>query len=122
MEKSLELYTEIGNDLTKRKKSVALSKMFGMPTLKAEGKAFAGLFKDEMVFKLSGEEHSKAITLKGARLFDPSGMNRPMKEWVQIPFKFSAQWKVFAEAAHSYVTEVNKKKATPEKSASKGKK
>src|SRR6185369_13159956 len=48
--------------------------MFGMPTLKAGPKAFAGIFGDSLVFKLSGQAHADACKLKGAKAFDPSGM------------------------------------------------
>lgn len=58
-----------------------------------------------MVFKLSGESHLKALSLKGSQLFDPSGKNRPMKEWVQVPFEYSEQWSTFAKAAMEYVKE-----------------
>ncbi len=48
-------------------------KMFGMPTLMIHGKAFAGLFKDAMAFKLRGEEHARALALPGARAVRPVG-------------------------------------------------
>ncbi|MEA2639700.1 MAG: hypothetical protein QOF51_1094 [Chloroflexota bacterium] len=77
--------------------------MFGMPCLKVRGKAFAGLYGDAMVFKLTGDAHARALTLAGARLFDPSGMNRPMKEWVEVPVTQAADWPTLARAALTYV-------------------
>jgi len=56
-----------------------------------------------MVFKLTGEFHQDALSLDGAELFDPSGKNRPMKEWVQVPFDYIEQWKSFAKQAATYV-------------------
>jgi hypothetical protein len=109
MQNSLELYTDIGNELNKKNKGIFWSPMFGMPTLKADGKAFSGLFNNDMVFKLPGSHHAAALALDGAKLFDP-GMGRPMKEWVQIPLKISEQWKKFAEAAMNYVISVMKAK------------
>ncbi len=79
------------------------SKMFGMPCLKIRKKAFCGLFGSDMVFKLTGEEHKKALALAGARLFDPTEMNRPMKEWVVVPYKHSKLWKEFAIDSLKYV-------------------
>lgn len=76
--------------------------MFGMPCMKIKSKAFCGLFNDDMVFKLTGDAHAKALKLKGAKLFDPMG-GRPMKEWVQVPAKFADQWNEFAEASLKYV-------------------
>jgi hypothetical protein len=75
------------------------SQMFGMPTLKAGGKAFAGLYEDAMVFKLGGDAHSRALALSGAHIFDPSGMGRPMKAWVVVPAEYSSQWTELAREA-----------------------
>jgi hypothetical protein len=80
-----------------------LSQMFGKPCFKIGGKAFVSFFEDEMVFKLTGDEHHLALGLEGAQLFDPSKKNRPMKEWVQVPFKYADQWESFAKAAMDYV-------------------
>jgi hypothetical protein len=75
------------------------SQMFGMPTLKAGGKAFAGLREDAMVFKLGGEAHGRALALAGAHMFDPSGMGRPMKAWVVVPAEHSDSWRELAREA-----------------------
>jgi hypothetical protein len=84
---------------------VKISKMFGSPALKdVNGKAFACLQKNgTMVFRLVRDtaEHEAALELKGAALFDPSGQNRPMKDWVCVPHEFAEQWSTFAEAALS---------------------
>jgi len=73
--------------------------MFGMPTLKRGGKAFAGQFGDAMVFKLAGASHATALALKGAELFDPSGMGRPMKAWVVLPAAQHKAWTKMAATA-----------------------
>lgn len=78
------------------------SKMFGMPCLKINGKAFAGLTSDAMVFKLGGAAHGEALGLPGAHLFDPMG-GRPMKEWVVTPPSNAARWLDLARAAMRYV-------------------
>jgi len=67
-------------------------RLFGKPCYKINGKAYCCFFQNEMVFKLSSQAHKKALALKGAKLFDPSGKNRPMKEWVQVPFSHSSFW------------------------------
>ena len=82
---------------------VTPSRMFGMPTLKAGGKAFAGLFHDAMVFKLGGEAHARALALPGAHLFDPAGMNRPMKAWVVVPPEHADSWGDLAREALRYL-------------------
>lgn len=75
------------------------SQMFGKECYKMDGKAFTCFFQDCMVFKLAGEDHAKALSLPGAKIFDPSGKGRPMKAWVQLPFEAQATWQVFAQSA-----------------------
>jgi hypothetical protein len=75
------------------------SSMFGMPTLKLDGKALAGLYGDAMTFKLAGEGHAEALRLSGAHLFDPSGMGRPMKAWVVVPVAHAEEWERLAALA-----------------------
>ncbi|TCJ14149.1 hypothetical protein EPD60_09080 [Flaviaesturariibacter flavus] len=72
-------------------------KLFGKPCFKREGKAFLCLFQNEMVFKLTGPGHARALAVPGAQLFDPSGKGRPMKEWVQVPAQ--GDWEGFAAEA-----------------------
>ena len=95
-------FEEIAEGLTGR--GVSPSQMFGMPCLKVGGKAFAGVYGGSLVFKLTGDEHAAALNLKGAELFDPSGMGRAMKEWVVVPSAHAKRWGVFAEAARAYVS------------------
>ncbi|GAB3830497.1 hypothetical protein [Hymenobacter jeollabukensis] len=78
--------------------------LFGKPCFKINGKAFVCFFQEAMVFKLADEAHREALALDGARLFDPSGKGRPMKEWVQVPAEYHAQWPALAAAAHRYVS------------------
>jgi len=78
-------------------------KMFGMPCLKNNGKAFAGYYEGAMVFKLPLPQHSEALNLTGAQLFDPFGRGRPMKEWVVVPVEHASRWSEFARAALQYV-------------------
>ena len=78
---------------------VKASTMFGMPTLKLEGKALGGLYGDAMTFKLAGDALADALRLEGAHLFDPSGMGRPMKAWVVVPVAHAHEWERLAELA-----------------------
>ena len=72
--------------------------MFGMPTLKTGGNAFAGYVSGAMVFQLRGDDHSAALALPGAQLFEPM-RGRPMREWVQVPSSAAARWPELARAA-----------------------
>jgi hypothetical protein len=83
---------------------VVATKMFGMPSLKADGKAFGGFSGRAMVFKLAGEAHARALGLAGAHVFDPSGMGRAMKAWVVVPFAHAGEWEALAERALASVT------------------
>ncbi|UTW66337.1 hypothetical protein KFE94_17055 [bacterium SCSIO 12643] len=79
------------------------SQMFGKPCFKIGKKAFVCFFNDCMVFKLTDQMHAEALSLDGAELFDPSGKNRPMKEWVQVPYDYKDEWLKFAHSAVAYV-------------------
>lgn len=96
------VYTSIGQNILNAEQS----QMFGKPCFKINGKAFICFFQDEMVFKLSGNEHKKALDLDGAQLFDPSGKKRPMKEWIQIPFRHKEEWENFANQAAQYIQSI----------------
>ena len=99
MTEEQELYIEIGQKL----KDAEQSQMFGKPCFKINGKAFICFFQNEMVFKLTGDTHSEALSLDGSQLFDPSGKKRPMKEWVQVPYDYNDKWEKFAKEAMKYV-------------------
>jgi hypothetical protein len=123
-DRAREAFEDIAEELAER--GVESSKMFGMPTLKMSGKAFAGLHRGSMAFKLPPNVHKEAMTLRGSRPFDPSGMGRPMKEWVIVTESHERRWPGFAEVARAYVAEhVDTKKPSgkaPAKKASAAKK
>ncbi|HLQ62903.1 MAG TPA: hypothetical protein VK131_13670 [Candidatus Acidoferrales bacterium] len=95
-------YDEIAAQITDGHRVVA-AKMFGMPTLKVGGKAFAGLFRDSMTFKLAPADLEAARRLPGAGIFDPAGMGRPMREWVRIGLQDRTHWRSLAEKALKHV-------------------
>jgi hypothetical protein len=78
---------------------VKASSMFGMPTLKLNGKAIGGLWGDAMTFKLAPDGLADALRIEGAQPFDPSGMGRPMKAWVVVPLAQSGEWERLAGLA-----------------------
>lgn len=96
-----EYYIEVGNSFENAQES----QMFGKPCFKINKKAFVSFFENDMVFKLmlNSEIHQEALSLDGSKLFDPSGKNRPMKEWVQVPFDYKKDWQKFAQSALEYV-------------------
>ena len=73
-------------------RDVVKASMFGMPGIKRRGgKAFCGLYGDDMIFKLQGEDLARALSLEGAHLFEPMA-GRAMKAWVQVPPEHQAQY------------------------------
>jgi hypothetical protein len=104
---SEEKFKSIGEAFAK-KYQAEISSMFGKPCLKINGKAFACFFNGDMVFKLDEASHKKASALEGSKLFDPSGANRPMKEWVQVKPVHHKEWTKLAGAAMKYVKDNSK--------------
>jgi len=99
MSQEQELYIQIGQDLN----GSIESQLFGKPCFKINGKAFICFFHNEMVFKLTGDSHTEALNLDDSQLFDPSGKQRPMKEWVQVSYAHKATWRKYAKKAMQYV-------------------
>jgi hypothetical protein len=93
-------FDAVVNEL-KNELDIVGASMFGMPSIKrAGGKAFAGLYGDDMVFKLEGDAHAAALALTGAHLFEPM-VGRPMKAWVQVPPTHESQWAELARKAEA---------------------
>jgi hypothetical protein len=97
-------YRRLADELADR--GVTTGQMFGKPTLKFGSKALACLFHESMAFKLGAgtEEHTGALALSGAELFDPSGTGRAMKDWVCVPVAHADRYLDLAEAARSRLT------------------
>jgi hypothetical protein len=75
--------------------------MFGKRALLVGSKAFACLKGDALAFRLGAgsPEHTTALGLPGAALFDPSGKGRPFKDWVAVPITEATRWSGLAEHA-----------------------
>ena len=101
---------EYFNNLASEIPDVKLGKMFTALCMKLpNGKAGAMLWKENLVVKLKGEDHSNALKLKGAHVFEPM-KGRQMKEWVVIPYQEKDQWKKFAVISSESVKNLPKKK------------
>jgi hypothetical protein len=92
-------YERLATDLAGA--GVVTGQMFGKPTLKSGNKAIACLYGEAVAFKLGAgtAEHTAALALGGATLFDPSGTGRAMKDWVCVPVAHADHWAELAEAA-----------------------
>ncbi len=72
------------------------------PGLRAEGRIFAMLVRDEFVVKLPAERCAALVSIGTARPFD-RGQGRPLKEWVVISHDAEQEWVVLAQEALVFV-------------------
>lgn len=92
-------YQDLANKLISRyRPDVRVTKMYGISMLTMRGRAFAGLNRDDMVFRLDGVALTKASKLKGAKPFEPAD-KRDMPGWVQVPVVHVGHWRGMAEEA-----------------------
>lgn len=96
-----QLYFE---EIIEKTNDATLSQMFGKPCGKINKKAFVAFFENEMVFKIGRNEIKQLLKkYKGAKNFDPSGKNRPMKDWIQIPFEHKKDWLKLSKQAANFL-------------------
>jgi hypothetical protein len=96
-------------ELTKEIPNASPGKMFGALCIKMPNGKYAAMFwKDNLVVKLQGEALRVALSLAGTKLFEPIE-GKPMKDWVQIPFDYKAQWKMYTEISALMVEVLEKK-------------
>jgi hypothetical protein len=80
---------------------VVVKPVFGKQGLMLRGKSLGCRFGPGVALRLGAgtAEHTQALALEGAELFDPSARDRPMKDWVVVPAAHAAQWYDLALAA-----------------------
>ena len=100
---STPAYEAFAADILAHRAEVTAGKLFGMPCLKAGGKAFAGSYAGGVAFKLPAGAREQAAGLAGSAAFDPSGRGRPMKEWVVVAAEQEDAWDDLADAAIAFV-------------------
>ena len=96
---AIDMFNQVGELLVQRKKS----SMFGVPCFKIGRKPFIMFYDNQIVCKLFGEVHREAMQLNGTTLFNPKENDKPMGNWVQIPFLHSDKWEYFAKLAYDFV-------------------
>ena len=85
---------------------VTEANMFGMPGVRIGGKAFAGLWNNYLAVKIGAPRVQELLKSKAGQQFDPSGMGRPMKEWIAIKepaVNAKKKWLALAEEAKAFV-------------------
>ena len=92
--------------IIEKTKEASVSNMFGKPCGKINKKAFISFFENEMVFKVGRDAIEKLIKkYEGAKNFDPSGKDRPMKDWIQIPYAYKKDWPKLSKQAVKFLSE-----------------
>lgn len=85
--------------------NATLGNLFGKPCGKINKKAFVSFFEDEMVFKIGREAVNLLLAkYEQSKKWDPSGKNRPMKDWIQVPSEYKADWKALRDEAIDFCT------------------
>jgi hypothetical protein len=103
-EAGMARFTALLDELSSERDVVRAS-MFGMPGIKRRGgKAFCGLYGDDMIFKLEGQDHARALSLDGAHLFEPMA-GRPMKAWIQVPPEHESQYSELVRTAEASLSD-----------------
>ena len=94
-------FDEIVDDLAARDPDVEESQMMGRPSIKAGGKLIACYeSRGTMAFKLPDEaEQETALSLDGARIYDPAESGRLTRGWVEVPPAHVGEWPRLAETA-----------------------
>jgi hypothetical protein len=92
-------FEDIVDALASWDETVRRSKVFGMPCIKRGRRVVAGFSRSEraMVFRLPDEAvRARALALRGAHLFDPSGRGEAFREWVVVPPAHADEWDALA--------------------------
>ena len=104
MTKPEELFHEIASEIPEVKEG----KMFGALCIKTpNGKSAGMMWKEMMVFKLTGAAEKEALALKGVHVFEPM-KGRKMTGWYAVLFEHSKHWKKFALASVDVVKKIKK--------------
>ena len=79
------------------------TQMMGMPSLKRNGKLFAGFREGALIVRIGRERACELIDSGRASGFDPSGMGRSMKDWATVGPP-TDEWRELAIEAAEYTT------------------
>ena len=77
-------YRRVVEELLDTDPDVNQTQMMGMPSLKAGGKLFAGFSQNALVVKVGRDRAAELIGGGRGQPFDPSGRDRPMRDWVVL--------------------------------------
>ncbi len=89
-----EIFVNTVNEIAQGGPALVLGNLFGKPCVKLDGgKPLLSFFQGCMVYKLGAVRAQELITeFPECQPFDPSGNNRPFKDWVQVPEGGGPDW------------------------------
>ena len=87
-------------------KAVSSAKMFGALSLKVGDKAFAMLYKGDLVIKLPRERVDALAKSAVGKPFEPS-TGRVMKEWISVGPNQQSRWLPLAKEARAFVAKLS---------------
>ncbi len=95
---------EYFEEIIKGIEGAELGNLFGKPCGKKNKKAFVSFFDDEMIFKIGRKEVKEYLSkYEGSKNWDPSGKNKAMKDWIQIPQEYKSDWNYLAIKAIEFL-------------------
>lgn len=101
--------------ITKEITGAKLSKMFGSDCIKApNGKAVCMVWKEDMVFKIAGDDEKEAMKIKGVHSFSPVE-GRTMRGWIQISVAHQKLWMDIAKKSFALVSKIEVEKKPKKK-------
>jgi hypothetical protein len=84
--------------------AVSEAQMMGMPSLKHGSKMFGGMRAGGLVLKLGRGRVDELVASGRAQPFDPSGRDRPMRDWAVLP-EPADDWLALALDAKRFVAD-----------------
>jgi TfoX/Sxy family transcriptional regulator of competence genes len=97
-----EEYRRVVEELLDIDPDVSQTQMMGMPSLKAGGKLFAGFSENALVVKVGKDRVAELIGSGRGEPFDPSGRDRPMRDWIVLSLP-ADDWSKLAQEARRAV-------------------
>lgn len=91
-----ERFYEIGAQFSDARRR----KVFGHEAFTVQRKPFIFLEGEHLVCKLNGRYDEEVFLLPGVRFFAPMGPDKPMKNWVALPYAHEAAWEEWALRAY----------------------
>ncbi len=96
---SLEFFDMIGHSI----EGAVKTKMFGTICYKIGRKPFILFEEGDIVCKLFDEVKERALEIPEVGFFNPMGGDKPMSNWIQLPYSAKDYWEEYAIYALDFV-------------------